>query len=123
MKILVSLFLTFVLMSCGQSFNSNSKDFLLGSQTYCSDTSQTKLCVANEIIARNCINCHSGYHNSWASYLTNSAWLASAMIAAGNSDNSALILKLKNAGGNMPEGAAPLSDADYSALRSWIDSL
>lgn len=111
------------LVSCGQSFNSNSKDFLLGSQIYCSDTSQIKLCSANEVIAKNCINCHSGYHNSWSSYLTNQDWINSALIATGNSDSSSLIIKLKNAGGNMPEGAAPLSDADYQVLRSWIDSL
>ena len=115
--------LLFLLVSCGQSFNSNSKDFLLGSQIYCSNTSETKLCQANEIIAKNCINCHSGYHNNWASYLTNSAWLSSALITSGNADNSLLILKLKNAGGNMPEGAAPINDTDYQALKNWIDTL
>lgn len=112
-----------LISSCGQSFNSNSKDFLLGSQIYCSNTSETKLCQANEVIVKNCINCHSGYHNTWASYLTNTAWLNSALITSGNSDNSLLILKLKNAGGNMPENAAPLNDADYQALKNWIDTI
>lgn len=125
----ISFSLFYVLISlsflgCGQSFNSNTEDFNLTAFSYCSDASDTRLCEANEIIQTNCTNCHtSSIHASWSGYDTNQEWVDSGRIIAGDADRSVLVTRLKNYGGNMPEGAPPLDQADAEKIRTWVNSL
>jgi hypothetical protein len=116
------LALTFLsLVSCGQSINSNTSDFLLSGNGI--DPSNTKLLNAFEVINDKCISCHTGYHNSWSSLNTDQLWIDSGNVTAGTSLSSPLIIRLKNRGGDMPLLSPMLTETDYNYLINWIDSL
>jgi hypothetical protein len=115
-----------VLTSCGQTFNSNTEDFNLLPSSFCSDQTNTNLCVANEIIQNNCTNCHtSPIHAGWAAYDTDAEWIASGRVVAGDPAASTLVTKLKNyvPAGNMPDQAPPLSDTQYQAILDWVNGM
>lgn len=119
------LFIT-LLSACGQSFNSNTSDFNLVVSNFCTDQSNLRLCAANEVLQKKCANCHtSSIHAAWTTYSTDAEWLAAGnnRVIAGNSDASTVITKLKNYGGNMPDQAPELTDAEAKILRDWIDAL
>ena len=113
--------------SCGQSFNSNTDDYLLLPYSSCANPSNTNLCQANAIIQAKCVGCHTpaNYHQSWADYDTDEKWLAApdSLVAKGDPSSSTLITKLKNEGGNMPAGAAPLTEAEVTILKNWITNI
>jgi hypothetical protein len=111
-------------IGCGQTFNSNTEDFNLLASSFCTDQSNTALCTANEIIQTKCTTCHtSNIHAFWSGLDTNAEWVASGRVVAGNPDASNLVTKLKNYGGNMPDQAPELSDADAQAIRDWISGI
>lgn len=111
-------------LGCGQSFNSNTEDKNLLPSSFCANQSQTQLCTANEIIQKKCTNCHtSNIHAFWAPFDTNEEWVASGRVIAGDADNSTLVKKLKNYGGNMPDQAPELSDTEAQAIKDWINSI
>lgn len=110
-----------ILSSCGQSANSNSFDDLLANIQI--DPSNTNLVQAYQVINNRCISCHTGYHNSWASYNTDQKWLSSGMVSAGSTGDSPLIQALKNSGGTMPLNGANLTESEYNKLTDWIDNL
>jgi len=114
---------TILITGCGQSFNSNTEDKNLLPSSFCADQSDTRLCAANEIIQTKCTSCHTRYHATWGPYDTNAQWLESGNVISGNATGSALFIKLKNNGGNMPEGAPELTEAENQAIRDWIDAL
>jgi mono/diheme cytochrome c family protein len=118
-----NLILVLALVGCGQSFNSNTNDYNLIASSYCADQSNTALCDANAIIQQNCANCH--FHSGWAAYDTDEEWINSGngRVVAGDADGSTLITKLRNYGGNMPEGAPQISNEDAETLRDWINGL
>lgn len=125
-KLASLIFLTLLLSACGQSFNSNTSDFNLIASNFCTDQSNLRLCAANEILQNKCANCHtSAIHAAWTSYSTDAEWLAAGnnRVVAGDADASTIITKLKNYGGNMPDQAPELTDAEAQALRDWIDAL
>jgi hypothetical protein len=115
------LILSLLLCSCGQSYNSNSKDFLLSGNGI--DPSNTSLVEAFSVISNNCISCHSGYHNSWSNYKTDQQWIDSGNVSAGSALSSPLIIRLKNRGGDMPLLSSNLSESEYNSLVNWIDAL
>jgi len=104
-----SLFLT----SCGQTFNSSSSDARYGVVTQS---------AAITILNNNCVNCHDGYHNAWGVYKTFDDYDNAGLVNSGDPDNSQIIIRLKNFGGDMPKNAGALSDADYLVLQNWITS-
>lgn len=112
-----------LLVGCGQSFNSNTEDKNLLPSSFCANQSDTRLCAANEIIQTKCTSCHTRYHATWGPYDTNAKWLASGNVISGNAAGSPLFTKLKNNGGNMPEGAPELTEAEAQAIRDWIDAI
>ncbi len=107
-------------MSC-QNQNSNTFDDILGNSSI--DPSNTNLVQAYAVIESQCIDCHSGYHNSWSSLDTDQKWIDSGNVSAGIIGDSPLITRLKNRGGNMPLGGANLTEEEYSTLVTWIESL
>jgi mono/diheme cytochrome c family protein len=122
----LGLLLIIALSSCGQSFNSNTSDFALIASNFCTDQSNARLCAANEILQTKCANCHTDdIHANWTTYSTDAQWIASGSnrVVPGNADASTIITKLKNYGGNMPDQAPELTDAEAQALRDWIDAL
>lgn len=115
--------LLMALSSCGQTFNSNTSDTGLIPFAACGAGNSDEYCAAEVIIRDKCINCHSGYHDQWASYKTDADWLGSGRVVAGSTAGSTLITRLKNQGGNMPADAPQISDADYQTLITWVQSL
>lgn len=114
----------FLLVSCGQGFNSNSFD----EQKYRStlDTSTPagqRFADAYAVIQNNCINCHSGRHDNYSFYKTSDDWINNGLINAGDFENSFIIRRLKNFGGDMPQGGSNLSDDEIESLQDWIDNL
>ena len=107
--------------SCGQSWNTNSKDFLLSGNGI--DPSNTNLVTAFAVINDECISCHTGYHNSWSTLNTDQLWIANGSIVAGSALSSPLITRLKNRGGDMPLLSPTLTETQYNALINWIDAL
>ena len=74
---------------------------------------------------QSCFPCHSrnGGQTDFESLVTEQDWLNSGLIAVGDAASSRLVIKLKNAGGNMPLNASQISNDDYTAIRGWIDQL
>lgn len=107
-------------VSC-QEINSNSFDRDLygfgNNDPVGSDLNQ----AANQIIGQKCTSCHTGFHNTFATYRTKQDWLDSGFITQGDADNSYLLVWTINAGGNMPLGGAPLSATEYQTLVDWIN--
>ncbi|MBT3585742.1 MAG: hypothetical protein HN509_12630 [Halobacteriovoraceae bacterium] len=118
------VFLIFLLLiSCGQTFNSNSGDAKFAITT-CADPSNTTLFNATLVLADRCINCHTGYHDKWANYCTNNDWVNAGEVLPGNSAGSLLIKILKqNAGGTMPKNQPKIPDTEYQTLIQWIDGI
>ncbi len=118
MKVL--LLSIFTLISC-QTDNSNTFDEVIGSSNI--DPSNVNLVKAFNVIEERCISCHTGYHNKWAGYSTDQAWIQSGNISAGIIGDSPLITRLKNRGGNMPIGGPNLTNEEYDYLVTWIEAL
>ena len=112
------------LISCGQTFNSQSGDKFSGNILV--DDSSPEGERSNKaftILDRSCTSCHTSYHANWNSFQTDADWVANGLVVKGQADISPVITKLKNVGGNMPPSAPAISDADYQALLDWIDMM
>lgn len=109
------------LFSCGQTFNSNTNDKGLVALGDC--VGSTDFCTAQGIIQTRCINCHTGYHDQWATFNDEAAWKASGRVVAGSTSQSSLITRLKNQGGNMPADAPQIPDSEYQALIQWVQNM
>ncbi len=122
MRILTIALLIF-LSSC-QDFNSNSFD----DSKYGNDSSgetDPNFAPAFEVLRTECISCHQGYHNAWASRKTNEAWISSGLVTAGDAANSALIEAMVNSGtpgANMPPTGA-IDNNKYLLLQQWINNI
>ena len=119
--------LILLLTSC-EDYNSNSADKIKYDNTPQAEQSggDPNFAGAFSVIKSRCVNCHSGYHNSWASYTTNEDWLASGLVNRGDPDNSRLIRRIINSGSpgaNMPLGQGRLPDSEYQLLRKWITEI
>lgn len=119
------LILLILLTSCGQSFNSNS-----GDEAYTAvngiDTSTPagqRLDAAYTVLKSECMSCHTGYHNSWNAYKTDLAWQNAGLVSAGNTASSAVYMRLKNVGGDMPLLNPQISETKRQTLETWITNL
>ena len=113
----------FILTSC-QDYNSNTFD----SVKYSGGSTETdpNFEPAFDVITKNCINCHQGYHNTWASYTTNELWLAQGnLVIQGDQANSQLVRKIRNSfevGANMPP-SGPISEGEFVKIQTWITNI
>lgn len=124
MKQIIFLTLSSFLIGC-QDFNSNSSDRVKYGPVVL-DESDPNFARSYNIITTKCINCHSGYHNNWASLKDNAAWLNEMVVLRGDPNNSMFIQRIINYGGtssNMPFGGSPLSGSDYQHLVKWIEEI
>lgn len=126
MRVMSFLFLLVVLLiSCGQSYNSNSFDDQKYKKVQIDNSTPEgqRFALAYNVIKTKCISCHNGYHNSYANYTTDSAWSSSGLIVPGDFAGSFLRNKLKNFGGTMPSSGSNLTDQEVGYLEDWIVSL
>jgi hypothetical protein len=113
------------LTSCLQSTNSNSFDRSY-SQTVNIDTSTAageRLYAAYMVLKNNCMNCHTGYHDSWTTFNTDQKWIESTLVEVNDGYSSSLIINLKNIGGSMPKDRPQLPEEDLDILLDWIDNI
>jgi uncharacterized membrane protein len=120
-------FMLLMLVSgCIQSTNSHSNDATLWGREQITDPT---FAAAYRVLNNRCINCHSGRHAHWSDYQTVEEWYAfengEALVVPNNLQASSIINRLTLWGnvGGMPEGEANLTDEEYTALRTWIQSL
>lgn len=122
MKSFIAILL--LLVSCGQSYNSNSTDRFVGDLNIdISTPAGERLYRAYNVLQNQCVNCHSGYHNIWSSYNTDQQWISAGLVIKGEPRSSLLISRLQNEGSDMPLFAPQISEADYQALREWIEEM
>lgn len=118
------MFLTFILSSCLQKFNSNTLDAAIErGQIDLSTPAGRRLNKAFSILKKNCNNCHTGYHQGWNSFTNDQKWINAKLINKSDSISSFLIQKLQNTGGNMPLSGQSLSEEDFDSLSDWIDQM
>ena len=115
-----------LLTSCGQVFNSNSNDLNIYASD-CASSGSPEYAAPCLIIKDQCISCHSGYHDKWASWKTSADWVSNGIVVAGDPNGSQLIYRMKNfqggADSNMPEGLPQIPDDEYNTLVDWIEAL
>ena len=121
MKYLVSL-VFLLLASCGQNFNSNSGDFALSSDNGIDSSTPagSRLSAAYDVLKSNCMSCHTGYHNAWANYKTDSEWITKGLAVRGDTTSSQVYDRLKNVGGDMPLNSPQISDSNRQIIENWI---
>lgn len=123
-KNLKFLLIPTLLLSCGQSYNSNSFDKeKYKNQIDITSPEGKRFFLAYSVIKDKCISCHTGYHNSYSGYTKSSDWTSIGLVSAGDYDGSFLKNKLKNYGGNMPASGSELSDIEIAYLQDWVDQL
>ena len=104
----------FLLISCGQSFNSSTGD------TKYSTAGSSEAAIG--IINSRCISCHEGYHDSWSAFLEFSDYEAAGLVSGGAASTSLMITRLKNTGGDMPKNGPALDAEEYLAVENWINT-
>jgi|SRR5690606_38356957 len=122
MRLLVIILLS---ASCGQSFNSHTGDELFSGSNGI-DTSTPagqRLDAAYTVLKNECMSCHTGYHNSWANYRTDSAWINAGLVSPGSINSSSVYTRLKNVGGDMPVLNPQISEVEREVLEDWISQL
>jgi uncharacterized membrane protein len=119
------IFLTLLFLFSCQDNNSNSGDRgKYGPVEF--DEADPNFSKAYYIVQDRCVNCHSGYHNSWAEYKSNAAWISSGLIIQNDSQNSSFLNRIINSaqvGANMPLNGTALPDAEYDHLVQWIEGM
>jgi hypothetical protein len=122
---MIRLFILLLLSGCIQDYNSSSGDReRFGKRptpTRSGNPEDERFGRAFTIISNNCLSCHFGFHNRWASNTTDNAWKISGLVIPGDPFSSRLITKLQNIGGNMPFQSPPLSEDDFNTLVEWIN--
>ncbi len=97
--------------------------FLIGllGRTQAEDVNHVQIILQNN----SCISCHGegSRTGDFKSLDTDEKWRNSGYITVGDGETSYFIQRIKNAGGNMPLGAAPLSSDDFNYLKSYITNL
>lgn len=121
----LSLSLTFISAGCGNVLNSNSFDEALYGATPSSGTAE--FLAAKDILDSKCINCHTGFHASWASW-DEADYITFGRVVAGDPSNSTVYTKIRgnefDGAGNMPEAPAPdLTAGELLIIRTWIESI
>ncbi|MDH5415521.1 MAG: hypothetical protein OEW87_15400, partial [Flavobacteriaceae bacterium] len=107
--------------SCIQSTNSNSFDRSF-SETIDIDRSGPageSLFQAYNVLKKNCMSCHTGYHNDWNAFNTDQAWINSGVIEPNDAYASSLVIRLKNTGGNMPKNSPQITEDELTIISTW----
>lgn len=119
------IFVLFFLASCGQDFNSNTGDeaFSAVNGIDTSTPAGQRLDAAYTVLKNECMSCHTGYHNSWNSYKTDTAWVNAGLVHAGSPTASSVYNRLKNVGGDMPLLNPQISEVERQVLDTWISQL
>ena len=129
MKELLLIIITILLASsCGQDYNSNSFDDLLYAGSSCSgDAAEVRFCEAFTIIKDKCVSCHSGWHDSYATFDTSQKWIDAGLIVSNDATNSQLMTRIKGYGtgasATMPLNSSELTQSEKDTLEAWIDGL
>ena len=113
-----------ILTSCKlntQNSNSADKALAVGSCDAL-PSNEARFCNSQNIIRTRCISCHTGYHNNYANF-DERDYIDNLLVIPADADNSLLIQRLFNAGGNMPQGGSNIPDEDYQELRQWVNAL
>ena len=109
------------LIGC-QSYNSHTGDKAKFAELELEDNEQFQ--AAYKVIQNRCINCHSGNHNAWATYVNTQLWIDKGLIVAGSAADSLLVKRTINTNetaSNMPPGGSPLPNDEYQAILDWIN--
>lgn len=117
------LFLLTFIVGC-QSYNSHTGDKAKFAVLELEDNPQFR--AAYKVIQSRCINCHSGNHNTWATYVNSQLWVDKGLIVKGNATNSLLVKRIINSGetgSNMPPEGGPLPNDEYQSILDWINGL
>jgi hypothetical protein len=121
-KFLILLILLFP-QNCGQDYNSNSGDELLGgggaALGSCESASDARRCAAITVIQKRCLSCHA----EWNAYSTDAQWVASGKVVSGNATGSVVVSRTINAGSDMPLGGSALPQTEYQSLLDWINQM
>lgn len=125
LSILTILSLFFTITSCYQETNSNSFDdrYSLSNGIDTSTPNGQRLSDAYDILKESCMNCHTGYHNSWTNLNTDSKWINTGVVEQNDAYSSTLLIRLKNIGGNMPKDNPQISEEDFDIIVDWIDNI
>lgn len=125
LSILAILSSFFTITSCYQDTNSNSFDdrYSLSNGIDTSTPNGQRLSNAYDILKENCMNCHTGYHNSWTNLNTDSKWINTGLVEQNDAYSSTLLIRLKNIGGNMPKDNPQISEEDFDIIVDWIDNI
>jgi len=128
MKINLLLLLFLLIYSCGQDYNSNSFDDLIYADSSCSGSAaDIRFCQSFNIIKDRCISCHTGWHNSFATFTDTQSWIDAGLIVPNDASASLLMTRIRGYGvtpsANMPPNGSEISKAERDALEAWIDGL
>jgi uncharacterized membrane protein len=111
------IFIFLFITGC-QDYNSNSSDRSKYGPIVL-DENDPNFAPAYNVIQNRCVSCHSSpIHNPWSTYTNNEKWL--------DPDNSYFVQRIINYGGssaNMPQGGSSLPQAEYDAIRTWIENI
>ncbi|TDJ03836.1 MAG: hypothetical protein E2O68_09300 [Deltaproteobacteria bacterium] len=119
---MIRLTILLLLLGCVQDYNSSSGDReRFSPRPVPTSSGDPRLANAYNVIEKNCLTCHLGFHNQWASNTTDQAWKSTGLVIPGDPFSSRLITKLQNVGGNMPFQSPPLSEDDLNTLVEWIN--
>jgi uncharacterized membrane protein len=117
------LLFAFLIGGC-QSYNSNTGDKAKFAVIELENNPQFR--AAYKVIQSRCINCHSGTHNTWATYVNSQLWIDKGLVVKASASNSRLVKRIINSGetgSNMPPEGGPLPNDEYQTIVDWINGL
>jgi uncharacterized membrane protein len=120
--IIILPFLLFLLIGCGQDYNSSYNDAGQYSQIDGIDSSTpegARLLAAYKVMQQKCFQCHQ-----WSNYKTSAQWINTGRVTVGNLSGSSIYTRLKNNNGDMPpEPLAQLTADELKAVKVWIEGI
>lgn len=84
-------------------------------------TAAERRSAALAVLSSECMSCHQ--HTDWSLWDSDADWQNSGLVEPTRPLDSLLVSKLKNAGGNMPDGGSPLATADFNKIKDWISGM
>jgi mono/diheme cytochrome c family protein len=121
---MIKLLLVLILALSCQDYNSNSGDKFRYGPLGLEAGSSAEFTSAYVILLLRCASCH--HHDAYAGYKSEQAWKDAGLVVGGNPDASTVINNIRNyegTGSNMPQDSGPLPDEEYTALKTWVQSV
>lgn len=80
---------------------------------------------AYSALQKHCMSCHR--HAQWAAYTDKQDWVTNEnLVVPGDPTGSQVLFRIVNFGGasgsDMPQGGAQIPEADYEAIKAWVES-